>query len=72
MSDDKIKRDRSALLRMAGNIASGLVVRESSDQHVAKRAVAIARAILEEVDGLAETPPDAGTLDSARQPKKPG
>lgn len=59
MSDDKIKRDRSALLRMAGNIASGLAERQSSEQLIAKRAVAIARAILEEIDGLAETPPGA-------------
>jgi hypothetical protein len=56
VSDDKIKRDRSTLLRMAGNIASGLATRESSDQFVAKRAVAIAKAILEEIDGPPHTP----------------
>lgn len=66
MSGDKAHADRSALLRMAGNVAAGLVNRHKTERagdcsrttpivlvasDVARESVAIARAILSEVDG---------------------
>jgi hypothetical protein len=47
------KRDRSAILRMAGNIAGGLVSASyctATEEELAKKAVALARAIVTEVD----------------------
>jgi len=56
-------RDRSAILRMAGNIAGGLVASlnwhelEGDDvDGVAETSIVIARAIVSEVDGAAKNP----------------
>lgn len=51
---DRLRRN-SLLARMAGNIASGFEANPTADnwkpEDVAKRAVAVARAILDEIDG---------------------
>ena len=51
-----IKRDRSAILRMAGNIAGGFFANPKfeSDTVVAERAVELARAIVAKVDEVPE------------------
>lgn len=60
MSADKETRDRSALLRMAGNIASGLAdatyavrgcMPQDAREQIAEDSVNIARRILALVDG---------------------
>ena len=55
-ADRRTRNDRSALLRMAGNIASGLLAYPNDDPRldekaVARNALVLARAILAEVDG---------------------
>jgi hypothetical protein len=58
-AERRTQSDRSALLRMAGNVAGGLVTQlalfhaeqgAGADRGVARRAIAIARAIMAEVD----------------------